>query len=109
MKKRLRNIVLQFKKELRENMTLGQKIRIYMLMVAFVTVVIGVVFLVVTGAWSNEKKTIQSHIRYELATTGSRLEDEINSYKKVEEGVLRYDSKRNILVVEREMSICLGS
>ena len=81
MKKRLRNIVLQFKKELRENMTLGQKIRIYMLMVAFVTVVIGVVFLVVTGAWSNEKKTIQSHIRYELATTGSRLEDEINSYE----------------------------
>ena len=81
MKQRLRNIVLQFKKELRENMTLGQKIRIYMLMVAFVTVVIGVVFLVVTGAWSNEKKTIQSHIRYELATTGSRLEDEINSYE----------------------------
>lgn len=34
---------------------------------------------------------------------------DINNVMEVEEGVLRYDSKRNILVVERKMSICLGS
>ncbi|MDD6327778.1 MAG: LuxR C-terminal-related transcriptional regulator [Eubacteriales bacterium] len=81
MKKRLRNIVLQFKTEFRDNMTLGQKIRIYMLLVAFVTVLIGVVFLVATGSWNIEKKTIGSHLRYELAATYSQLEDEINLYE----------------------------